>query len=348
MVTVSPTTQQPRIQSPVDIGALRGPAWARVVRVVVLLLTDTVSLLVAGLLAYLLWAAPVRDQPVGLYVALLPLLPLFHIGYAGAGLYPGFGLGAVEIFRRLTIGTSFIFLTTAALVFALQVPHQYSRVTFVLLWAGTLILVPAGRFLLLARVRASQWWQEPCVVVGQPEKLGSTFEALEGAVAVGYRPVAVLATDDSAVGTLHGYPVLSSTRHARWLSSGGIRVAIVDDDQKVDRSLRRDLTRAFRHVIMLRDPADIEFAEPRRLGSGFGFECKNELLRRRSRFLKRVLDLTMGSVGLLCALPIIAIAVAAVKVASPGPGLFRQERLGRDGKTFSLWKIRTMVPDAEQ
>ena len=331
------------------VPASRRLVSARVVRIFLLLLFDTVALGVAGGLAYAFWAAPVRNQPAGLYLALLPLLPLFGVGYAGAGLYPGFGLGAVEILRRFTLATSFIFLGTAALVFALQVPHDYSRVTFMLLWLGALVFLPTVRFALLSRARHWKWWPESCVVVGVTARLESTFDALSDAVAVGYRPVAVLATDGDPVGTtVRGCPVFGGIESADWLSSRGIRVAIVDDEQQVDRSLRRSLTRAFRHVILLRDPGDIEFSEPRRLGTGFGFECKNELLRRRSRFCKRLLDLAVGSVGLLCALPIIAIAVAAVKVASPGPGLFRQARLGRDGKPFSLWKVRTMVPGAEQ
>lgn len=349
MVSTSSALDQAGVSSSLDVRHLRWLALARVARVFVLLLSDVAALLLAGWFAYAFWAAPVRDQPASLYVALLPIVPVFGVGYAGAGLYPGFGLGAVEILRRLTIATSFIFLSSAALVFALQVPHQYSRVTFVLLWAGALVLVPAARFFLLSRVHSWRWWQEPCVVVGMAAQLESTFEALEEAVAVGYRPVAVLATDEVPHGALlHGCPVFTVAESADWLSSRGIRVAIIDDHQQVNRSLRQRLTRAFRHVIALRDPKDIEPAEPRRLGRAFGYEFRNELLRRRNRMLKRALDLAVGIVGLVCALPLMAFAVAAVKATSPGPGLFRQARLGRGGKSFAIWKIRTMVHDADE
>src|SRR5262245_40893822 len=91
--------------------------WRWVTRISVLLVTDIVGLLLAAAFGYLLWARWVLDQPLSLYVGLCPLLGLFPLGYAGAGLYPGFGMGAVEILRRLSCCTSFAFLVLAAASF---------------------------------------------------------------------------------------------------------------------------------------------------------------------------------------------------------------------------------------
>ncbi len=49
----------------------------------------------------------------------------------------------------------------------------------------------------------------------------------------------------------------------------------------------------------------------------------------------------------ILASPVIALAAVAIKLTSPGPVLFRQRRVGRKGKTFSLYKFRTMVRDAD-
>src|SRR4029079_7547465 len=46
--------------------------------------------------------------------------------------------------------------------------------------------------------------------------------------------------------------------------------------------------------------------------------------------------------------PVLLIAAAAVKLSSPGPALFRQTRVGREGKQFTMIKLRTMVQDAEE
>ncbi|MEK7793202.1 MAG: sugar transferase [Candidatus Hydrogenedentota bacterium] len=62
---------------------------------------------------------------------------------------------------------------------------------------------------------------------------------------------------------------------------------------------------------------------------------------------KRVLDVAAALIGLLlCALPM-AIVTLAIRMQSPGPALFRQERAGLHGRVFRICKFRTMVADAE-
>jgi lipopolysaccharide/colanic/teichoic acid biosynthesis glycosyltransferase len=63
--------------------------------------------------------------------------------------------------------------------------------------------------------------------------------------------------------------------------------------------------------------------------------------------LKRFVDLLVAAAILLICAPLMAIIALAVKLTSPGPTFFRQERLGRDGGTFKIFKFRTMRADAE-
>jgi exopolysaccharide biosynthesis polyprenyl glycosylphosphotransferase len=63
--------------------------------------------------------------------------------------------------------------------------------------------------------------------------------------------------------------------------------------------------------------------------------------------VKRAVDLTVAVVGLLVSLPMFAVIAVAVKLDSPGPVFFRQERVGRGGKIFRIVKFRTMRTDAE-
>jgi len=64
-----------------------------------------------------------------------------------------------------------------------------------------------------------------------------------------------------------------------------------------------------------------------------------------ARYGKRVLDLVLASVALVVALPVLAIAAIAVRVTMGGPVLFRQERIGLDGRPITVLKLRTMKPD---
>jgi len=63
--------------------------------------------------------------------------------------------------------------------------------------------------------------------------------------------------------------------------------------------------------------------------------------------LKRSFDLAASAIGLLLTLPLTLLIAAAVKLDSPGPVLFRQERVGRMGNRFTILKFRTMIVGAD-
>ena len=62
---------------------------------------------------------------------------------------------------------------------------------------------------------------------------------------------------------------------------------------------------------------------------------------------KRALDVSMAAGALLVLAPVLLVAMLLVKRDSPGPALFRQRRVGQDGVPFTIFKLRTMVVDAE-
>jgi lipopolysaccharide/colanic/teichoic acid biosynthesis glycosyltransferase len=69
--------------------------------------------------------------------------------------------------------------------------------------------------------------------------------------------------------------------------------------------------------------------------------------RRRGHPLNRAADIAVAGSALVVASPVLALAALAVKLTSPGPALFRQVRVGKDGFDFELLKLRTMVAGAE-
>lgn len=71
------------------------------------------------------------------------------------------------------------------------------------------------------------------------------------------------------------------------------------------------------------------------------------LVSRSASIVKRFSDLVVGSIGLVAAAPLMFLIALVIKLDSRGPVLYRQERLGQHGKTFELWKFRSMRPDAE-
>ncbi|MFY0568281.1 sugar transferase [Archangium lansingense] len=69
---------------------------------------------------------------------------------------------------------------------------------------------------------------------------------------------------------------------------------------------------------------------------------------RGRRWAKRVFDILVASALLLCAAPFVLLVAVAIKLDSKGPLFYRQERVGLSGKTYWLWKFRSMRTDAEK
>ena len=65
------------------------------------------------------------------------------------------------------------------------------------------------------------------------------------------------------------------------------------------------------------------------------------------RFIKRTLDLVFSLAAFIVTLPFVLFFILLIKLESPGPALFIQERVGLNGKTFKIYKLRTMRSDAE-
>jgi lipopolysaccharide/colanic/teichoic acid biosynthesis glycosyltransferase len=64
--------------------------------------------------------------------------------------------------------------------------------------------------------------------------------------------------------------------------------------------------------------------------------------------VKRALDIVVTAIFLVTVLPMIVVIAIAIKLETPGPVLFRQERMGRGGRIFDVLKFRSMYMDAEE
>jgi len=65
------------------------------------------------------------------------------------------------------------------------------------------------------------------------------------------------------------------------------------------------------------------------------------------RFLKQIIDFLTSLIGLIILSPFFLIIAILIKIDSKGPVFFRQERIGKQGRVFKIWKFRTMVEKAE-
>jgi Undecaprenyl-phosphate galactose phosphotransferase WbaP len=329
-------------------GLPRRWTWRREARAAVMVAADLVALSAAGLGAFLLWALPMREQPLELYLRLWPALALFLAGYAQAGLYPGTGLGPVETLRRLSLVTGLTFLILAAASFALQLPYLYSRVTFALAVALALVFVPACRWFALALVSKRRWWPEAAVIVSDDApRTRAVASSLAQAGRLGYVPRGIL-----WLGEHGGEPTeLGLPTGIGEADAAGDRgaVALLAMSHAPEAALFDRLQLRFHRVLVVRefDELPVEGIRIYNLGGFLGLEYTTNLLDARNRAVKRALDLTLGTVALVLSLPLLALTILAVELRSPGRPFYLQTRLARSGRRIRVPKVRTMVPGSE-
>jgi Undecaprenyl-phosphate galactose phosphotransferase WbaP len=268
-------------------------------------------------------------------------------------LYPGYGLAGPEELRRSTVTTLVAALGHAALLFATK-DDDSSRFISAGSWA---LLVGANwalRGTLKRLLIKLDLYGCPVVVAGAGKTGAQAVRELNSNRALGFVPVAVFDDDPAKHGrTLDGVPVLGALADALTIAFPyPVRHAIVALPRASDRLLVQTALRyaaRFPNLAVVPDLFGLGnlWVRHRPLGGLLTLEIQNNLLHRPSRLAKRALDLVL--IVPLCALslPVILLAGLAVKLFSAGPMLFRQRREGIDGKPIGVWKIRTMVPDAE-
>ena len=70
--------------------------------------------------------------------------------------------------------------------------------------------------------------------------------------------------------------------------------------------------------------------------------------KKIQRFLKRFFDIFFSVIGIIILFPLMLVIAAAIKLDSKGPVIYKQDRLGKNGRIFKIYKFRTMIENAEK
>jgi Undecaprenyl-phosphate galactose phosphotransferase WbaP len=277
------------------------------------------------------------------------LWPVF--GWAN-GLYPGYGRAFHDELSRTT---RTVWAATVSLGFlALLLPASVISVPpLAVLMAGvaSTFIAPVARLATKRLLSTARLWGRPVAIIGTGPTAERIARYLVEHRGVGLMPVAAFGDSDWGLREL---PVTGSIDRA-WggLRTLGVRHVIVTPEAAgaiaYDEILRRT-RRALHTVHFVPDlhgvPASSVIAAP--LGTSLGLEMRNQLASGVNRALKRAFDITAVTLGGLVILPVLVALALAIRIDSPGPILYRQRRLGRDGRVFRVWKFRSMVVDADE
>jgi len=114
------------------------------------------------------------------------------------------------------------------------------------------------------------------------------------------------------------------------------------------RHLAWALQRAEVECLVIADMSDhVEYLSPRRVGDQIALSLRAPNDHLMSLVAKSLFDRLSAAAALVMLAPLLLVVAVMIRIGSPGPAIFRQERSGRDGQPFTMYKFRTMVVDAE-
>jgi exopolysaccharide biosynthesis polyprenyl glycosylphosphotransferase len=323
---------------------------------------DFLSMLSAGVIAFVLRFPGFPSDPTFPYAVLTGSLPvLFVVTLVLCRAYqPRFvGVGWEEFHRVLRAG--FVLTATVAIA-AYATKTEVAR-------GYVVMALPLGTFLaLVARYRLRKWlhkrrWKGDCmrrvVAVGHRTSVADLIRLLRekryhGMDIVGVCLPPALAAGEDAVSEVEGVPVLGDFGEAASVvqRSGADSVAVLACPEMDGVALRRLAWQIERDdVELVVAPALMDVTGPRisiRPVAGLPLlHVEHPELDGSRKVLKGLFDRVAALGGLVALSPLLLVVAFLIKVTSAGPVMFRQTRVGRDGREFTVLKFRTMVQDAE-
>jgi exopolysaccharide biosynthesis polyprenyl glycosylphosphotransferase len=233
-----------------------------------------------------------------------------------------------------------------------------SRGFFLLVFTiGTPLLI-LGRFVFRRSIQATRrhgHLREGVIIAGDPQHIDELAAVLRRESWLGYTVLGALTTPGTRiVETPAGIPVLGDTTDAAAAIQGASADVIIFAEGAFGSS--RDLRRAMWtledlsvQAIVVPSLTDVssERLKVRPVAGLPLVHLESPRATRASHWAKRVFDVTGAVCLLVLFAPLMLATAVAIKLHDGGPVLFRQTRIGRDGKPFSCLKFRSMVVDAE-
>lgn len=338
-------------------------AWLPWVTVVTDVLLINVAFLIAYWLRYDLQlfrsVDPANNVPYSVYLPMAAVMTVLLVVFnRREGAYdvrkgrPYFD----DLYGLLNATTTAIMIMVVVVFFYRRL--FYSRIIFI--YAGILIIVLLGlarlvRTMFLARMRAAGQGVDRVLIIGAGEVGRTVMRNLIAQPELGYRVVGFLDDDPAKssadIGPIRALGTLDALPQA--IAENEIAQVIITLPWQYHRKVIRLVAEAEQSGIRARVVPDLFQLS---LG-GVDVEAINGIplisikgsnLTGFNKALKRAVDLLIAGTALVLISPLWALIALAIRLDSPGPILFRQERVGLYGKPFTLFKFRSMYVNAEE
>ncbi len=264
----------------------------------------------------------------------------------------------VAVFKTVVFGTVLIFILTFEPEKDLSQPPTIGRVMILSYWLLMIISVGSGRLALHTiqrKLLQAGIGQRNTLIIGWNEKARELADRVKRFPALGYRLIGYISLGKEDRGkSHHGVKVLGSLRDLQ-------EVVLKNRVEEVLLSLADLPQKRVMNVIAQCEglPVNIKI-EPSlynivlgqaRTNQIYGFpliEIQPQLMTPWERRIKRLIDISFALFSLVLLSPVFLLTAILIKIDSSGTVFFKQKRVGRYGKIFTIYKFRTMVKDAER
>ncbi len=333
---------------------------SQIILVLVQVALDVMFTALAVVLAYRINLA--RDPSVGEISQYLPQMAIFVATVIGAIFFNRLytrrrGQPRLEelvaLYRAVTIGS---LLAIAFISFLLKNIIDYRRPMIVLAWLLTLALLTLSRVL---HIQFERWLMRRGVgnndvlLVGTGEVARMVLQKMLNSPQLGYRPVGLVAVEDGPQKVL-GLPVLGKTADLPSLiDKQQVQEVIICLPDATHRELVHIVAQCERERVTIRIYPNVFqiMASEVSISDLAGLPLltmRDVALRGWHLAFKRAVDIAGSAAALVLLSPLMMLTALLIKLESPGPVFYVQERMGLDAKPFPMLKFRSMRADAER
>lgn len=227
-----------------------------------------------------------------------------------------------------------------------------SRFLILIYWLLTLLLVGFGRIIIRGFQRnllQKGIGLRNTLIIGEGEKAANLFEMVTKFPQLGYKVIGFISLGkNSDVKYLNSIEKISETIKKREISEVLIALEPGEKERLVD--VIKFCTGNDVHLMIMPDMYEI-VSGMARTNQIYGvplIEVMPEIMPPGSKLFKRIVDIVLSGLILILYSPLLLISIILIKLTSKGPVFYKQERVGRNEKVFTMYKFRSMVQNAEE
>ncbi len=342
---------------------------ARQFFVLVMVFTDMVMAASAFALAYglrLLIPIPRAAQEIRTLVDYLPMLGIHTFSVLlvllFARLYTLNRASRIDEFYSVVISASlgtFLGIAFASMTLRdFSIGRDYSRAMVLYAWLSSILLITLGRLFnswLRNYLTRRGWGRRRVMVVGTGDIARMILQKILWSPELGYDVIGAIANNGANVESLLGVPVIGGVRHLRDLIDEHQieEVIIALPEETSHQEILWLISECERGRVTIRVYPDLFqiMAGPVSIGEMGGvplLTVRDIAQQGWRRVAKRIMDLVGAGVGLILFSPLMMFTAVLIRLESPGPVFYVQERMGLDARSFPMLKFRSMRADAEK